>query len=139
MCAGHIAGIEAAIHAVRSAFGRDSTAGVLLVDASNAFNSLNSSVAVQNIKHLCPILATFSINCYQDPCDLFVGGTSIKFQEGTTQGDPLAMPLYSMATIPLIKELSSRSDTTQAWYADDSAAMGTIANIHTWWETVVSH
>ena len=63
----------------------------------------------------------------------------MKSWEGTTQGEPLAMPLYTMATIPLIKELSSKADTTQIWYADDTVAVGTIANIYTWWESLISH
>ena len=41
LCAGQIAGVEASIHAVRSCFNEESTEGVLLVDATNAFNSLN--------------------------------------------------------------------------------------------------
>ena len=49
LCAGHIAGIEVTIHAVRTAFSEDSAEGVLLVDVSNAFNSLNRSVTLQNI------------------------------------------------------------------------------------------
>ena len=42
LCAGQIAGIEAAVHAVRSQ--NDETEAILLVDASNAFNSLNQSL-----------------------------------------------------------------------------------------------
>ncbi len=42
LCAGQIAGIEAAVHAVRSAFEKDKTEVVLLVDVTNTFNSLNS-------------------------------------------------------------------------------------------------
>ena len=49
LCAGQIAGIEAAIHAVRSTFECEGTHGVLLVDASNAFNALNCSTALLNI------------------------------------------------------------------------------------------
>ena len=48
-CAGQIAGIEAAIHAVRSTFECEGTQGVLLVDASNTFNALNCSTALLNI------------------------------------------------------------------------------------------
>ena len=40
LCAGQISGIEASVHAVRSLFQRDDTEAILLVDASNAFNSL---------------------------------------------------------------------------------------------------
>ena len=41
LCAGQDAGCEAAIHAMRSLFAEENTEAVLLVDASNAFNSLN--------------------------------------------------------------------------------------------------
>ena len=132
LCAGHCAGVEAAIHAVRTTFNEESVDGVLLVDASNAFNSLNRRVALLNVQHLCPILAPFAINCYRESTDLFVGGKIIKSQEGTTQGDPLAMPLYSISTIHLIKSLSSSSQVQQVWYADDSAAVGTLPTLHKW-------
>ena len=49
LCAGQMAGIEAAVHGMRTLFSRDDTEAVLLVDASNAFNSLNRQVALHNI------------------------------------------------------------------------------------------
>ena len=54
LSAGQIAGIEAAIHAVRSTFECERTQGVLLVDASNVFNALNRSTALLNIRNICP-------------------------------------------------------------------------------------
>ncbi len=97
-----IAGAEAAVHATREAFLNSNTEGVLLVDASNAFNSLNRQVALQNARYLCPSLAKVLINTYRDPTDLFVGGSS------TTQGDPLAMPMYAISTILLSSTPSLR-------------------------------
>ena len=47
-------------------------------------------------------------------------------EEGTTQGDPLAMPMYALATIPLIDQLSSIQDVTQVWYADDASVAGSL-------------
>ena len=75
LCAGQIAGIEAGIHSVRDLFNKKETEGVLLVDASNAFNSLNRRTALQNARRLCPSLATMLINTYREPTDLFVDGT----------------------------------------------------------------
>ncbi len=57
--------------------------------------------------------------------------------EGTTQGDPLAMPMYAVVTIPLIKKLNSRVD--QAWYADDAAAAGNIEQVRQWWGDIVKY
>ena len=41
LCGGQISGIEAAVHVVRTAFESEENEAVHLVDASNAFNSLN--------------------------------------------------------------------------------------------------
>ena len=49
LCAGQDAGCEAAIHAMRSVFSEEGTEAVLLLDASNALNSLNRKVALHNI------------------------------------------------------------------------------------------
>ena len=45
LCAGQRSGIEAAIHAIEL-FERDSSDALLLVDATNAFNSLNRATAL---------------------------------------------------------------------------------------------
>ncbi|MCG8624218.1 MAG: hypothetical protein MJE68_19765, partial [Proteobacteria bacterium] len=57
VCAGHLSGCEAAVHAMHEVFQAPSTEGVILVDASNAFNSLNRETVLRNILHLCPPLA----------------------------------------------------------------------------------
>ncbi len=73
-------------------------------------------------KWCCPALATPLINTYRAPSDLFMGGNVLFSQEGTTQGDPLAMPMYALATIPLITKLKQQvPEVNQVWYADDSA------------------
>ena len=46
VCAGHEAGAEAAIHAMQSIFDEDNTQDILLIHATNAFNSLNRKVAM---------------------------------------------------------------------------------------------
>jgi len=44
--AGQDAGCEVAVHAMRHVYNKDNTKAVLLVDASNAFSSLNHKVAL---------------------------------------------------------------------------------------------
>ena len=41
VCAGHLSGCEAAVHAMHQVYQSSSTEAVILVDACNAFNSLN--------------------------------------------------------------------------------------------------
>ena len=130
LCAGQIAGIEAAVHAVRSLLQNDETEAILLVDASNAFNSLNRQSALLNIQRLCPSIATALTNTYRALSKLYVDGDMLLLQEGTTQGDPLAMPMYALATIPLIRKLKSMiDDVNQVWYADDASGSGQIKRL----------
>ena len=62
-------------------------------------------------------------------------GEAIKSSEGTTQGDPLAMPMYAIATVPLIQRLTK--DVKQVWYADDAASLGKVDQIRSWCDRLV--
>ena len=53
-CAGHDAGSEAIIHAMRVIFEDTNTHAALLVDATNAFNLVNSQAVLHNISVLWP-------------------------------------------------------------------------------------
>eukprot|EP00794_Sanderia_malayensis_P019270 gene19270-biopygen16155 len=125
LCAGTQAGCEAAAHAMHDIFEEEGTDALLLVDATNAFNSLNRRVLLNNIKFLCPPMATYVTNCYGKPSRLFItGGKEIKSSEGTTQGDPFAMPAYAIGIVPLLPLLKSSHGyqppiVKHAAYADD--------------------
>ena len=100
LCANQIAGMEAAVHSMRSIFDEKETEAILLLDASNAFNCLNRKYSLLNIRQLCPAISTVLINTYRDSTDLFLGSDTILSEEGTTQGDLLAKPFYALATRP---------------------------------------
>ena len=144
MCAGHEAGCEAAVHAMHDIFEEENTEAVLLVDASNAFNSVNRNVFLHNVSIICPAIATYVQNCYSLPSRLFViGGYEIKSSEGTTQGDPIAMALYAVAIIPLmlmIMEIAANAPKEEsskvAAYADDFTAAGTVERLKSWWDVL---
>ena len=133
VCAGHLSGCEAAVSAARKLFIAPDTEATILVDASNAFNALNRQAALRNIQHLCPSLSKVLINTYREKAQLFIDGETLLSQEGTTQGDPLAMAMYAIAITPLIKDLEDKS-VKQIWYADDATACGKISNLKTWWD-----
>eukprot|EP00731_Ephydatia_muelleri_P026182 Em0018g282a len=64
-------------------------------------------------------------------------GDTLFSQEGTTQGDPLAMAMYAITTVPLIEKLQS-TNTKQVWHADDARAGGTLLNLKAWWTMLSS-
>jgi len=125
------AGCEAAIHAMHSLFQSSDTQAVLLADASNAFNSLNRRVSLHNLHFTCPPLAVTISNVYREASSLFIDGYSLLSEEGTTQGDPLAMAMYALSTTPLIHRLAGSA--TQVWFADDAAAGGALCGLLEWW------
>ena len=157
MCAGQAAGIEAIIHHMIDLFGGEEVEGLLMIDADNAFNRLNRTVAMLNIRYTCPAYAKVLINCYRAATRLFVeGGTELESQEGTTQGCPFAMLMYAIALMPLLKQLRDPPDPPvppsdppdppvpppypfpqQAWYADDSQAAGKLESMRRWWDAIV--
>ena len=65
------------------------------------------------------------MNTYRAPSELFVDSDVLLSQEGTTQGDLLAMPMYVLATIPQIRKFNdSVNEVYQVWYADNASGAG---------------
>ena len=107
------------------------------MDASNTFNNLNQAVALVNIYHSCPSIATILINTYRHDSALYIEGETILSREGTTQGDPLAMAMFALAMIPLIDRV--KGDESQCWYADDASAGGQRRDLRMWWDKVMRY
>lgn len=96
-------------------------------------NSLNRAAALNNIRVLCPLIATYVTNTYQLPARLFVvGGSELTSAEGTTKGDPLAMSVYAISLQPLISLLHNHSTAKQCWFADDATRAGPLDEVKQW-------
>ena len=137
-CASHGAGAEAAIHGMRKIFDSPESEAVLLIDAKNAFNSLNRAAAMHNLQVQCPSLAKYIINTYRKPSRLFITGSAgdkleIASEEGGTQGDPLVMGWYAISTTLMI-ESSTTDGVSQVWLADDAAGAGKLESLLQWYE-----
>ena len=134
VCAGHSSACEAAAHSVQDRFERPETEVLLLVDASNAFNRMNRAQALRNVRELAPTLGTAARNVYGAPSRVFLSdGTCIDSVEGTVQGCPLAMQTFALSTVPMIRRLDEAT-RQQLWYADDSAALGRVAEVARWFK-----
>ena len=136
LCAGQSVGCEAVVLTLHNMFAETNCEGIIMVDASNAFNSLNRAVTLCNIPRLCPVLSPIIINTYRCQAELFVMGRDIHSKEGTTQGDPLAMAFYAIAILQLIKSLMSTA-FSQVWFADDVSAAGQVQCLCSWWDLLV--
>ena len=73
---------------------------------------------------------------YRLESNLFIGKDTLLSREGTTQGDPLAMVMYAIASIPLIRDLSSVENVKQYWYADDATGAGSLRSLRKWWDRI---
>ena len=101
-------------------------------DASNAISSVNKNAFLHNVETMCPSIAQYVKNCYSLSNRLFiVGGGEIQSIEGTTQGDPAAMAIYAIAIVPKILMLLDISlqriyNNFTAAHADDLTAAAPI-------------
>ena len=103
VCVGHQAGGEATTHAMQEIFKDKEVEAAILVDATNTFNSINREAMLLNIAVKCPEINRYVQNCYGKPSKLFiVDGKQnsdryiLYSEEGTTQGDPVAMAMYAL-------------------------------------------
>ena len=56
------------------------------------------------------------------------------------QGDPLPMITYGIGILPLVNNLKQAiPDVTQPWYADDAIALGALARIETYFDSLTHH
>ena len=93
-----------------------------MIDAENASNFQKRNLALKNIANICPTILPAIHNLYSNPFILLVNKKS---REVTTQGDPLAMPMFGLATLLLIK-LDNDNSLTQKWYAHDGNVVGNL-------------
>uniref|UniRef100_A0A1X7VKB1 Uncharacterized protein n=1 Tax=Amphimedon queenslandica TaxID=400682 RepID=A0A1X7VKB1_AMPQE len=141
LCGGMKAGIEGAIHTVYDLFeqrGRNGW-GVLMIDATNAFNNMNRQSVLWNSTILWPSCSLFLFNNYRGWIPLVVNDSNayLYSKEGVTQGYPLSMFIYAVATILLIERLGRPSGGTHVWYADDAFACSRLQHLKDWFDRLL--
>ena len=144
LCGGQVAGSEATIHAMHDVFNDDNTEGILLIDAENAFNSINRKVMLHNLKLICPVIATYILNCYMYPARLFIiGGGELFSKEGTMQGDPTSMGAYALEILPLLQFLLdfisvNELNAKEVAFADVFPVAGKLSRMKDYWSQLTS-
>ena len=141
LCSGIKAGIEDAIHAISKTFDDNANDGwgVLLIDATNAFNSLSRDAAIWNARVLWPRCSRYLFKSYRGYSMLLIRGVEdcIYSREGVTQDAALSMQLYAIGLLPLIRSLKDLGKWIQNWYADDAECTGEIRYLKSWLEQLL--
>ena len=135
LASGTKGGCEAAIHSLNDKFNEPGCQGVLLLDASNAFNTLNRKLALHHTRVFCPIMSTFLDNLYGAYRDLYADGFLLSGEEGATQGCPSSMGMYCLGVAPLIN-MVAQPDLFQVWFADDGNSAGKLDALKEWYDEV---
>ena len=116
----------------------------ILVDATNAYNSINREAILHNIAVKCPEINRYVQNYYGKPSKLFiVDGKQnydkciLYFKEGTAQGDPVAMAMYALGLSVLQSELKHEiTNVKSVAYVDDYEVAGSLQDLSKWWDNL---
>ena len=126
------------MHAMHKIFESNETE--VIVDAENAFNSINRKALLHNIEYLCPAIAKFFYNCYAISARLLIiGGKELRSRERTTQGYPTAMAAYALGLTSLLDHLQSvKRSVKHLAFVDDLTWAGKLKEIKIWWNTLIT-
>ncbi|KAL5714452.1 hypothetical protein ACHQM5_016415 [Ranunculus cassubicifolius] len=121
-------GGEAIIHAANrlmEARGGDGTRSMLLIDFQNAFNLVDRTAMLREVRLQCPSISRWVEFCYRQPSCLFFGNDVLWSSQGVQQGDPLGPLLFSLVLQPLAIRIQEECVLDmQCWYLDDGTMVG---------------
>ena len=121
-------GFEAVIHAASHlmSFSTPSQCWTLLLDFSNAFNSINREAIFVETRRRSSTISAWMESCYSCQPFLLLGKDSIRSCCGVQQGDPLGPLGFALTLHPRIEKIKAELPglTLNAWYLDDGTLMG---------------
>jgi hypothetical protein len=142
-------GSDIMLHAIGAALDQHPEWVLLMVDYTNAFNTVSRTRFLEEVHRLFPELYPFVLSCYEmDPfmvygvadADGVLTPQSIMSQEGCQQGDPLGPILFSLVLhIVMLEVLRSHpSLPISVSYLDDGSLLGPPQVVAQAFETLVT-
>ncbi|MFS7889274.1 putative reverse transcriptase domain, exostosin [Helianthus anomalus] len=121
-------GAEAILHSVNRVLSERHTDGslaMLTVDFSNAFNQVDRSALLREVRMRCPSISLWVEFLYGQPARLYLGDGHIWSTTGVQQGDPLGPLLFALVLHPLVHQIRDKCKLLlHAWYLDDGTVIG---------------
>nr|GEY41154.1 putative reverse transcriptase domain-containing protein [Tanacetum cinerariifolium] len=121
-------GVEAILHSVNrvlSEYHNDGSLAKLIVDFSNAFNIVDRSALLHEVRVKCPSISLWVDFLHGRASRLYIGDTHIWSVTKVQQGDPLGPLLFALILHPLLHKIKdSYKLLLHAWYLDDGAVIG---------------
>ena len=124
-------GCEAIVHAVTQGVTPPEERWTLLLDFSNAFNSIDCEHMFQEVRARIPSMAAWMECCYGAQPFLHLGDRTILSCCGVQQGDPLGPLGFSQTLHPIIEKIQEQVPglMINAWYLDNGTLCGSANDL----------
>ena len=128
-------GCEAVVHSVSHILEDtnlpSTSKNTLLLDFSNAFNSISRASMFEEVRARIPTLAAWVECCYSSQPFLHFGDHTILSRCGVQQGDPLGPLLFSLTLHPIVERIKREVPdlNINVWYLDDGTLCGNPNNL----------
>ena len=101
--------------------------GLLALDFSNAFITIDRTEMLQSIRDLAPAFSQYAFFCYGQPTPLLGDGFVIESACGTQQGDVCGPLFFALSIHKLVTRLDMCGLSWHRWYLDDCIIKGDFA------------
>ena len=127
-------GCEAVLHAVNQIFHsplQSHQKATLLVDWKNAFNEIDRTRMLEEVRSRLPKLSSWAECVYGGPSNRYFRGRRFSCHTGANQGDPTAGFVFGLGLLPTIERVSRELPNLLAnsWIHDDGVISGKTEDV----------